>query len=185
MIRRPKTVHLVSEAPNSGWSVVVILGAAVWPGGRASNAIRRRVRGALASAQDLGHTKFIPSGAVGRNPPSEAKVMAALLSENGVADHQIILDEHSVNTLASVRNCSEIINSLKGVSTVVVCSDVYHVPRCRWLFYLCGIRTVPGKVVDGRSENKLSRWVYYYAREFAAVPWDTIVLLASTLRPRK
>jgi vancomycin permeability regulator SanA len=160
-------------------SVLVILGAAVWSGGRASNAMRRRVKGALLSARDVPSALFLVSGGVGKHPPSEAAVMSALLREAGVPEKNILLDEASGDTLQSIRNCVRILRSLPSFAEVVVCSDVYHIPRCRWLFRLYGISTRAGQIPSGRSENKALRWWYYYLREIAAVPWDTLIVLIS------
>src|ERR1700756_5076770 len=162
--------------------VLVIMGAAVWSGGRASNAMRRRVQGALASAQTCSVAAFIPSGGVGKHPPSEASVMAGLLRESNVPVRQIILEESSHDTLSSVRNCVKLIKALHCSSKVIVCSDVYHIPRCRWLFYLYGVRSVGGKVQSGRRQNTLRRWIYYHVREIVAIPWDTAIVLTSRIR---
>ncbi len=157
----------------------MIFGAAVWEGGRPSNAMRRRVQGALRSAQELEEPIFLVSGGVGQHPPSEALAMSRLLQEAGVPEKCIVLDEASTDTLQSVRNCARIIKSMGSPGAVIVCSDVYHIPRCRWLFKLYGISTSSGKVASGRGENKARRWCYYYLRELAALPWDTIMAIVS------
>ena len=159
--------------------VLVIMGAAVWSGGRASNAMRRRVQGALASAESCSGATFLPSGGIGKYPPSEASVMASLLRECNVQEENIILEEASHDTLSSVRNCVKVIEGRDVQSKIIVCSDVYHIPRCRWLFYLYGIRSVGGKVQSGRTQNTLRKWIYYHVREIVAIPWDTILVLAS------
>ena len=148
------------------------MGAAVWSGGRASPAMRRRVQAALASARGVPRALFLVSGGVGAHPPSEARVMAELFQEAGVATENILLDEVSDDTLSSVRNCVRILRALPSFGDVVICSDVYHVPRCRWLFYLFGIRSGAGQVESGCAHNQILRWIYYYLREAAAFLWD-------------
>lgn len=155
--------------------VFVVLGAAVWPGGVPSNAMCRRVRGAIASAQTSPNPLFLVTGAVGRNPPSEARVMQQILIDSGIAPDSILLEEASTDTLASVRNCSRIIHAMPNVHSVTVCSDVYHIPRTRWLFYLHGVRTRAGKVESGRTQTKLGKWLYYYLREIPAIVQDTFL----------
>jgi vancomycin permeability regulator SanA len=174
-----EATSIASEGASSAPSVFVIFGAAVWKDGRASNAMRRRVEGALRSARDARNAIFLVSGGVGEHPPSEAAVMSRLLQEAGVPEKNILLEEESTDTLQSVGNCVRILQSLTSSGDVVVCSDVYHIPRCRWLFKLYGISTRPGEVASGRSQNKLPRWWYYYLREFAALPWDTLMVLGS------
>lgn len=155
------------------------MGAAVWEGGHASNAMRRRVEGALLSARGAINPVFLPSGGIGQHPPSEAEVMSRLLQNAGVPEHNIVRDEDSRDTLQSVRNCVRILHSLPDFAEVVVCSDVYHVPRCRWLFKLYGIATRAGAVISGRAQNMAWRWCYYTLREFPALIWDTLIVLIS------
>ena len=173
-------VELVTSAP----PVFVIMGAAVWEHGQASNALRRRVKGALASASGRPDAFFLVSGGVGKYPPSEAEVMSSLLKESGVNALNILSDAKSTNTLESVINCATLLMQLPKFRDVVICTDVYHIPRCRWLFMLLGFQTLPGQVESGRRQNSLSRWTYYYLREVVAFPWDTIFLLAWKLRSR-
>jgi len=160
------------------------MGAAVWSGGRASLAMRRRVDGALTSARGVGNALFLPSGGVGKNPPSEARVMADLLTQAGVAEANILLDEASHDTFSSVRNCVRILRGLPTFGRVVVCTDTYHVRRCRWLFHLYGISSEAGAVENGRAQNRLTRWVYYHLREVFAFPLDTVLALASRVTKR-
>ena len=157
------------------------MGAAVWSGGRASLAMRRRVDGALTSARDIDSALFLPSGGVGDHPPSEARVMADLLLQAGVAEASILLDEVSTDTLSSVRNCTRMLRALPAFGDVVICSDVYHIPRCRWLFYLYGIRSRAGQVESGGPANTTLRWMYYHLREVFALPWDTLLVLLSRI----
>jgi uncharacterized SAM-binding protein YcdF (DUF218 family) len=105
--------------------------------------------------------------------------MAGLLKEAGIAADKIILEDKSTDTLSSVRNCARLLRSLAVTGQVIVCSDVYHIPRCRWLFYLYGISSRAGQVVSGRSQNSLWRWTYYYLREIVAFPWDTLLVIIS------
>lgn len=168
----------MSSAP----TVVVVMGAAVWEGGQASNAMRRRIEGALQSARHAPDALFLVSGGVGIHPPSEASVMAQLLQQAGIQSARILLDEAATDTLESVQNCASIIKSLPDHGDVIVCSDIYHIPRCRWLFKLYGVSTRSGTVASGRTQNKALRWTYYYLREWGAIAWDTIAALLSMLR---
>ena len=104
---------------------------------------------------------------------------AEVLQESGVPAQSILLEEASHDTLQSVRNCSRILHSMSGFSQVVVCSDVYHIPRCRWLLKLYGIPSLPGEVSSGKAQNKAWRWWYYCLRELPGLVWDTLVVLIS------
>jgi uncharacterized SAM-binding protein YcdF (DUF218 family) len=103
--------------------------------------------------------------------------MAQLLQEAGVPVDQMILDTESKDTFDSIRNCTRILKSISSTDNVFVCTDTYHVSRCRWLFRLYGISTQVGKVDSGRTQNGKLRWAYYYFRECAATAWDTLLAL--------
>jgi vancomycin permeability regulator SanA len=144
--------------------------------------MRRRVAGALASVRDQQGAFFVVSGGAGRYPPSEACVMEQLLLEAGISPEHIAKDETAKDTLESVRNCVEILKSLPDRGDVIVCSDIYHIPRCRILFRLYGVRTRSGAVASGRTQNTAMRWNYYYLREIAATPWDSFLVITAKLR---
>src|SRR6202000_3163567 len=144
MKSQPTKQSPATEAKASFPPVIVIMGAAVWQGGRASKAMCRRVQGALASARGYPDALFLPSGGVGLHPPSEAQVMAELLGQAGVAQGNILIEDASTDTLSSVRNCARLLRSLPGFGDLIICSDAYHVPRCRWLFHLYGFSSRAG-----------------------------------------
>jgi vancomycin permeability regulator SanA len=163
------------DDPKRTPTILVVMGAAVWPGGVPSKAMLRRIDSALANNPD-GDAVFIVSGGVGANPPSEAQAMRQLLLTAGIPSTQIRLDEESKNTLSSIRNCAKLIRLIPH-SRVLVCSDRYHIPRCRWLFRLLGIKTEAATVASGRAGNGYIFWFSYYMREVLACPWDTLLLV--------
>ncbi len=182
MKSQPTNLSPASESSGPVPTVFVIMGAAVWSGGCASPAMQRRVQGALCSAREVPGALFLVSGGVGGQPPSEARVMATLLQEAGIAGERILLDEASDDTLSSVRNCVSILRALPSFGDVVICSDVYHIPRCRWLFHLFGVASRSGQVESGRTHNRILRWVYYYVREVVSLAWDTLLVILSRIR---
>jgi vancomycin permeability regulator SanA len=115
--------------------------------------MRRRVEGALLSARSSQNPRFLVTGGVGRFAPSEARVMQKLLTENGVREENILLEEEATDTLSSVRYCTGIIRRILGIQSIVVCTDRYHMLRTRWLFYLYGIHTRTGQVASGRKQT--------------------------------
>jgi len=155
----------------------VIFGAAVRPGGGPSGTLKRRVNGAwrVGGADDA--TRYLPTGAVGKHGPSEASVMRDLLVSRGVAVEQIVLEESGTDTLSSVVECAKILESRSDVASVTVCTSSYHVPRCRLLLRLAGVRSRGVKAGGDRSALGLRTWFYYVARELVATPWDATLLL--------
>lgn len=140
--------------------------------------MRRRVAGALVSSSSSQSSRFLVTGGVGRFAPSEARVMQQLLMESGVEEQDILLEEKSKDTLSSVRNCSRIIRRMGHRPSITVCTDRYHLLRSRWLFYLCGIHTRPGRVASGVKQTGRRKWIYYCLREIPATLQDTFLVLA-------
>jgi vancomycin permeability regulator SanA len=157
--------------------IFVIMGAAVWPEGVPSKAMRRRVQVAVDTARSSQASLFLPTGGLGRHPPVEAVAMRDLLLEKGIPESRILMESRSRSTLASVINCARIIQSLKAGGRVYICTDTYHQPRCLWLFRLMGIQAKFSPIPSGRSSTGLLRWFYFYCREVAAIPADSIYLL--------
>lgn len=154
---------------------IVIMGAAVWPGGRPSGAMQRRVEAAIRYAATLPHPCFLPTGGQGKYGPPEAEVMRSLLLDAGIPSTQIMVEATSHDTLSSVLACSRILKDA-GISTAILCTDRYHIPRCRWLFRRMGITMRAAPIPSGIRATGTAKWLYYYIREFAATVWDTILI---------
>lgn len=167
----------MTAEPVTAEPVIVVFGAAVWPGGRPSGAMRRRVEGALLAANQHPLAPILASGGVGRHPPSEAQLMHDLLVEAGITDSRILLDPVSTTTLASVVNTTKVLSRRFAGASVMVCTDRYHQPRCIWLYRLAGIDAKRCPVASCRSATGLRRWLFYQLREALAFPWTTIQLL--------
>jgi vancomycin permeability regulator SanA len=157
--------------------IVVIFGAKVRPDGTPSGAVSRRVAAALKIASGSSPLLFLVTGASRLGGPSEAGVMQRMLTLAGIPPNRIVVDEASADTLASVVRCAALIRERCPRGRVVVCSDRYHIPRCRWLFFLLGIHTSAAAIESGREANGTLRWAYWFLREIPAIPWDTLLLL--------
>lgn len=155
----------------------IIMGAAVKPDGKPSGAMTRRVNAAVASSHNDFSNWFLVTGGFGKNLFSEAETMKRMLLAEGIREDQIIPERQATDTLSSVINCSMLIREYKPFDLIYVCSDRYHIPRCRWLFFLSGIRTLNVKVNSGMRANGRLKWFYFYFREVIALPFDTIVIL--------
>ena len=155
---------------------IVIFGAAVWPDGRPSPSLRRRVAcGADAARADPDHLVFC-SGGVGRFGPSEASLMAGLLAGDGIDPARIVLDEDSLDTLQNVVAAARFIRA-RGLDGALICTDRYHLARVRMLFAVLGVDSEPGPIASGRGGTRLSYWLGMRLRELAAYPYDLAVVL--------
>jgi len=161
--------------------VVVIMGAAVRGDGRPGPALVRRTRAALRLGERFPGAVFLPTGGAPGGGPAEADVMARLLVQGGVQPQRIVRDDRACDTLESVVNCAAILRRL-GATAVLVCTDGYHLPRCRLLFRLAGVTTEAEPVPRDLDTTALLTRLFYGARELVALPLDACLFLLRRLR---
>jgi vancomycin permeability regulator SanA len=158
--------------------IAIIMGSAVLPDGRPSATMRRRVKAALDLRHEFKDLLFLPTGGnKQRWGRSEAEVMKRLLKDAGGDNDNTIEETDSKNTLQSITYCTRKIKELPDVVTVVVCSDSFHLPRCRLLLSILGIHSNHRAMPGGRKSLGFTRWSYYCAREAVAIPVDVVLLL--------
>ncbi len=162
---------------------IVIFGAAVKRGGAPSAALEQRVRAALRCAARHPGAWFVPTGGVGRHPPSEAAVMARLLREAGIAPARIVLEETATDTLTAARACALVLRR-HGARRVLVATSTYHLPRCIALLRLAGFDARGCRPSAGPASHRLSvRW-FWRLRETLALPYDIAIGIALKLAGR-
>lgn len=150
---------------------IVIFGAAVRPGGRPSETLRRRVEAAIAFGRTLDDPLYVPTGGLGRHPPTEARVMAHLLLRAGIARDAIRLEETGRDTLSSAHAVARMLRDHDG--TVYAASSSYHLPRCVLLLRLAGLRAAAAPP----PRQKVRDLWWWWLREGAALPYDTAIML--------
>jgi vancomycin permeability regulator SanA len=156
---------------------LVIFGARLRPDGSAGPALKRRVAGALAAARGRSDAVFLVTGAQPRSGVTEAAVMRDLLRESGVSDDRILVESAAHNTRSSAINCAAILRTRPDLGPILVCSDRFHQARCVLLLRLCGIEGEAAAMPDERGEMRRQLWLFYRLREFAAMPYDALMLL--------
>ena len=154
--------------------LIAIFGAAVLPGGRPSAALLRRTLFGLEAAEQAPEAPVLCSGGVGRSAPSEASIMAKVLTARGLATERLILDEQSLDTLQSVVVAARLARR-RAWPHVVVCSDGYHVPRIRMMLGALGVASRPGPLRPGGSWRHHAKMGL---REGLAIPYDLAIVLA-------
>jgi len=120
-------------------AVLVVLGAAVWPGGEPSPTLRRRVDWAATLYRQGIAGNVLLTGGRGRHPPAEAEVMADLAGQLGVPAERLIREPQGRTTWDSARRCAGLIRS-HGWRDVILVTDPWHLPRTRIAFRAFGIR---------------------------------------------
>jgi uncharacterized SAM-binding protein YcdF (DUF218 family) len=159
-------------------NIAIIMGAAVSSDGRPSQAMRRRVKAALGLRHEFKNLIFLPTGGnLERWGHSEAEIMTGLLKDAGIDGESIIQETESRNTLQSLTYCARKIKQRCDIATIVVCSDSFHLPRCRFLLSLLGMHSDRRPVPHGLRSMGFARWAYHCAREAVAIPVDTALLI--------
>lgn len=156
--------------------LIVILGAAVRRDGRASRALLRRIEGGRALAEAHPDAPIFCSGAVGRFGPSEASIMADVLTGHGVVRERLVLDEESRDTLQTGLAAARHVRD-HGLAGAIVCTDSYHVFRSRLILQALGVPTLDGSVPAGVPQMGLAAWLRMRVREAPAIPYDGVLAL--------
>jgi uncharacterized SAM-binding protein YcdF (DUF218 family) len=121
--------------------VIVILGAAVWPGGGPSLVLGDRI----ARAAELYHQgvapKIICTGGVGTYPPAEAEVEKQLLIRAGVPEAAIITETASTSTAEQARLIKALCDQY-GFRSIALVTSFYHERRAMQLFRAAGLSQI-------------------------------------------
>jgi vancomycin permeability regulator SanA len=161
--------------------VIIVLGAAVWPEGQPSPALRRRVAHAVQAFHTGKGRRLLMTGGLGRYPPAEAQVMRQLALAAGVPETCILIEAQATSTFHSALRCAAILRQ-HGWSTALIVTDRYHLRRALFVFRSCGIEAY-GHAPQGRlySRKRWKRW-YYRGREAFALVWYVCLVLGVKIR---
>ncbi len=113
----------------------LVLGAAVWAGGVASPALKRRTMHAVELFHGGKISHIIGCGGIGKHGPSEADVIRQICLQNAVPKNCISREAHSTNTYENIRNS---VGLLAGREVIVV-TDKYHAPRAKMTAQYLGL----------------------------------------------
>ena len=128
-----------SRVPGEGSvKVVVVLGAQVLPGERASRTLEARVRHAASLYAEGRVALIIATGGLGEYPPSEAEIMARILLEYGVSEDAILREDRALSTWDSARLVAKLARRL-GIESVLVVTDPLHCVRTVAAFGRAGL----------------------------------------------
>ncbi len=150
--------------------VAVVLGAQVLRGGRASRALEARVRHAadLYASGDL--DLIVPTGGLGEHGPTEAKVMAQILRNDGVPDEAMLLEDRAVSTWESAINVGDICRE-RGIEEVRIVSDPLHCVRAVGAFRWVGLRASVSPAWRNPMWHVAAMRRGQLAREMGAMVW--------------
>jgi len=117
-------------APEGRWDAIVVLGCRVFPDGRPSVALARRVQKAVELWSEGRADTIVLTGGRGDTGVVEAEVAAAVAESLGVPRTAMVLETRSTSTDENARFAAEAIAGRR----VVVVTDAYHVLRSERVF---------------------------------------------------
>jgi uncharacterized SAM-binding protein YcdF (DUF218 family) len=149
---------------------IIILGSAVWPGGRPSPSLYARTQHAIQLYQAGYAPYMILCGGVGQNPPAEAEVMRELAEGAGVRSEALSLDAMSHSTEENLANAKALMDA-HGWRTALIVSDPFHLLRAQIIARDLGIEAYRSPAVDSPTYTTPNLRVQYTAREAIALIW--------------
>jgi len=129
-------VHAVRSQAFHPADAALVLGARVWPDGRPSLFLRQRVEvGVHLYRRGLVSRVVVSGSGHNREGLDETAVMARVVEEAGVPFDAIDIDAHGHDTYTSALRARDVL----GLSSVIVASQEFHLPRAVWLCRQVGL----------------------------------------------
>ncbi len=147
--------------------VIIVLGAAVWPGGP-SPALRARVWHGSSLYHEGRAPNLIFSGGLGHFPPAEAEAMAALAISWQIEEDKIYLEDRAVNTRENISFAADIMRE-QGWESALIVTDHFHMRRAVLLAHEYGIKPLRAPVSAEMSYYSARERLKYTLRECAAL----------------
>lgn len=149
---------------------IIVLGSAVWSGGRPSPSLNARTQHAIALYQSGYAPYLIFCGGLGGNPPTEAEVMRRLAAGAGVPASAMILEDQSHSTDESLANAKALMNA-RGMKSAIIVSDPFHLFRAEIIARDLGIEAYGSGARNSPTYTRANQRVWYTLRESIALVW--------------
>ncbi len=144
---------------------VVVLGCGVFPDGRLTLSLMKRLNSAYDYLIAHPDTICIVSGGQGPNEPTtEAYSMAQYLLEKGIPEERIIQEDKSTSTNENLLYSKEIMLRYDKELTVAIATSDFHIFRAKLIARHHGL-----EAIGLASNTAWYIWINSYLREFLAV----------------
>ncbi|MBV9587645.1 MAG: YdcF family protein [Alphaproteobacteria bacterium] len=144
-----------------GADAIVVLGCQLFPGGRPSERLRRRVALGVELYREGAAPLIVMSGG-GAGTVSEATVMRDLARKDGVPETALLLETESRNTFENAGYTARLLRE-SGKMRIVLVSDRAHLPRAARMFRRAGIDVIDVAGVPASSMRRAFGAVLYEA----------------------
>ncbi|SDQ43796.1 DUF218 domain-containing protein [Paraburkholderia fungorum] len=149
--------------------VAVVLGNTVHVDGSPSPRLAARLDKAYQCYEQRQCKLVFVSGGVDASGTDEALAMRTYLVFRGVPSDSIVLDRSGNDTWSTARNASAFMRA-RGLSSALVVTQYFHLPRAMFALKRFGVRQVSGAYPAFWE----ARDVYSIAREVPALVWYAI-----------
>lgn len=146
--------------------VALVLGSKVELNGQPSVRLKARLNRTIELYQQGCFPWVISSGGVGKEGFDEAAVMRDYLVTGGIPADRIILDSQGNTTYLSAANTAAIMKE-RGMNSVLVVSQYFHIPRSRLALQKFGVKKVQAghpSFFEWRDFYSVAREVVGYVR---------------------
>lgn len=166
------------------YDVVIVLGAAVWPGGEPSPVLRRRILYGVERWRESSDRWLLVTGGLGRHAPAEAQVMRQVALTAGVPDDSIVIEECATSTFWSAIYAARLWRQY-GWSAALIVTDRYHLPRALLTFRSLGMRVSGAATIPCRRPLRQRAFCVAWGREIVALPWYVVKLMLWKVQHRE
>ena len=163
--------------------VIIVLGAAVWPDGQPSPALRQRLSHAIHALQSGMGERLLVTGGLGKHPPAEAHLMQQLALAADVPCANIHIEDQSTSTWQSAEYCTRFMRR-HGWSTALIVTDRFHLPRALLMFRSLGVHAMGSAPPAIPYAKKFWKRYGYRIRETLAFAWYLLFVTALNMRRR-
>jgi uncharacterized SAM-binding protein YcdF (DUF218 family) len=170
LVRLYRGEPVLEDNASGSPETVVVLGAQVLPGGRPSRTLQARALHAARLYAGGEVALLIPTGSVGKHPPSEAEVAARILREAGVPDEVVLIEEEARSTRESARLVAAMAEE-RGIRGVVLVTDPLHCVRAIEAFRTEGLKTRASPVYSSPMWRSTRMRRGQLLREIGALLW--------------
>jgi uncharacterized SAM-binding protein YcdF (DUF218 family) len=143
---------------------VVVFGARAYADGRLSDALEDRIRTACELYRAGLARRLVLSGGPGDGAVTEASAMRRYALDHGVRAEDIFVDDHGLNTEATIRNTTPLFQQWHARRVMAV-SHFYHLPRIKLAYRRAGVDVC---TVPARQGHLLGQLPFNMAREVVA-----------------
>ncbi len=149
---------------------IVVLGAAVWSGGRPGPSLYARTQHAITLYRAGYSSRLILSGGLGKYPPAEAEAMRQLALAAGVPEQALVLEDRSHSTEENLANSKALMDA-RGWRTAVIVSDPFHLLRAEMIARDLGMEAFGSPARNSSNYTIYEQRIYYTTREALALIW--------------